>query len=123
MGGTKKRPRFWGEFLEALFISLCALGVAIYELTNEPLILILTLVSIAILVPGILYFGLRDSGLRSLFKFGLRKWWLLGFVLLWVAFSIIDWIWVKLCLVLLAGGFMLKDTIPRRDRSDAELKE
>ena len=123
MGKTKKRPRFWGEFLEALFISLCALGVAIYELTNEPLILILTLVSIAILVPGILYFGLRDSGLRSLFKFGLRKWWLLGFVLLWVAFSIIDWIWVKLCLVLLAGGFMLKDTIPRRDRSDAELKE
>ena len=123
MGKTKKRPRFWGEFLEALFITLCALGVAIYELTKEPLILILTLVSVAILIPGILYFGLRDSSLRLMHKFKIRKWWLLGFVLLWVAFSMIDWIWVKLCLVLLAGGFILKDTIPRRDRSDAEPEE
>ncbi len=116
MGKTRKRPRFWGEFLETLFITLCALGVVIYELTEEPLIFILTLVSVAILVPGIIYFGLRDSGLRSLFRFSLRKWWLLGFVLLWVAFSMINWIWVKLCLVLLAGGFMLKETIPKRSR-------
>ena len=123
MRKTRKRPRFWGEFLEALFITLCALGVVIYELTKEPLILILTLVSVAILIPGILYFGLRDSSLRFMHKFKIRKWWLLGFVLLWVAFSMIDWIWVKLCLVLLAGGFILKDTIPRRDRSDVEPEE
>ena len=120
MSETKKRPRFWGDFLGALFITSCALGVVIYELTEEPLILILTFVSVAILLPGMAYFGLRDCGLRFPFRFVLRKQWLLGFTLLCVAFSIIDWIWVKLCLVLLASGLILNDAFPRREYSDAE---
>ena len=76
-----------------------------------------------VLVLGMLWFNIKDYSLRYLFPFRFGKWWLLGFVLLWVAFSMIEWIWVKLCLVLLAGGFMLKDSIPRRVRSDAERGE
>ncbi len=114
MGKTKKPPRFQGEFLETLLIVLFILGTVIYDLTKEPLIYILMFASAAILLPGILWFGIREYHLRFLFRFKLRKWWLLGFLLLFVSFSMIDWIWVKLCLVLLAGGLMLYDTIPRK---------
>ena len=97
--------------------------MVIYELTREPLILTLTVVSFAILIPGIIWFGCRDAGLRSRFHFVLKKWWLLGFVLLWIAFSMTDWIWVKLCLVLLADGFILYVTFPKRNRSDEDQGE
>ena len=123
MRKSRTRPRFWGDFLQSLFFSLGTLGVVIYELTKEPLILTLTVVSVAILIPGIIWFGCRDAGLRSRFHYVLNKWWILGFVLLWVAFSMIDWIWVKLCLVLLANGSILYAAFPSRNRSDTERGE
>ena len=120
MGKTKKHPRFWGDFLAALLITLTALGQVFYELTQEPLFQIMMFATFVVLILGILCYNIKDYKLRHIFPYRVGKWWLLGFALLWVAFSMIDWIWVKLCLVLLAGGFMLKDSIPRRDRSDEE---
>jgi len=123
MGKTKKHPRFWGDFLTALLITLIALGQLIYDLTKEPLIQSLMFDTFVVLILGILWFNIKDYRLRHTFPFRMGKWWLLGFVLLWVAFSMTDLVWVKLCLILLAGGFMLKDTIPRRDRSETEQGE
>jgi len=118
MGKTKKQPRFWGKFLGALLITLVALGQVIYDLTKEPFIHILMFASAAILLLGMLCVGHKEFSLRNLFKFNLRKRWLLGFVLLAFSFFMTEWIWVKLCLILLGGGLMLDDTIPKRDGSE-----
>lgn len=123
MGKTKKPPRFWGKFLADLLITLGALGQAIYDFTKDPFIHILMFASVVILLPVILCVGFREYSLRSLFRFNLRKRGLLGFFLIAFSFFMTEWIWVRLCLILLGGGLMLDDSVPRRNHSDEKRGE
>jgi hypothetical protein len=123
MSETRKHLPFWGEFLTALLITLGLLGQVIYDLTEEPMILTLTLASIVILIPGILWFCIRERGLGSKSRIEIRRY--LGFFLLFLSLFMTEWIWVKLCITLLGAGLILYDIASKRDLliADSEAHE
>jgi type II secretory pathway component PulF len=69
------------------------------------------------LIPGVFFLVIEE------YEFRLEKRGLLGFLLLFVSDFITDWLWVKLCMILLGGGLMLYDIASKRNLPDAELEE
>ena len=121
MSKIKRYLPFWEEFLFYLIIALGMLMHLISRLTKELLFSILTLVIIVALVLGSFWISIEEYELR------LGKKGFLGGLLLCVyslllpsSNSMTGWIWVELCMVLLASGLILYDIASKRDLSNAE---
>jgi len=114
MSETKRYMPFWGEFLLFLLLTLVILALVIYDVTKESLLVILIAVMVAPLILGTFFVAIEEYELR------LEKRGLLGFLLIFVSSFITDWLWVKLCLVLLGGGLVLYDITSKKDLSNAE---
>ena len=117
MSETERYAPFWIEVLLCLLLPMAMLAGVLCVLTEEFLILIVMLAMVSLFAPVAIWHIYKEYKSRLGIK------WVFGFLLILFANFMTEWIWVKLCLVLLGGGLMLYDIASKRSLSDAELGE
>ena len=124
MSETEKYMPFWGEFLLWLLSTLAMLTYLICILTRELLLLILTFALFVPLAPGLIWCMIKEYKSR-VGKKGFLGYFLLAtsILLLLASNSMIEWIWVELCFVLLGGGLVLYDIASKRNLRNVEPDE